>query len=109
MTGIIHYFVTADDGTVIQSGTCQENLLKQNACGGMVHIGEAPRHACRYVDGQFIPIVKSPSYAEMRAGAYPAVTEQLDALWHAMDLGQLSKAEPFYSSIKQVKDKYPKP
>lgn len=48
-------------------------------------------------------------YKARRASSYPPVTEQLDALWHSMDAGQIEKAEPFYSMVKQVKDKYPKP
>lgn len=47
-------------------------------------------------------------YAKRRAENYPALSEQLDALWHAMDQGTLPKAEPFYSSIKTVKETYPK-
>lgn len=44
-----------------------------------------------------------------RASEYPELEEQLDALWHAMDQGILPKIEPMYSSVKAVKDKYPKP
>ncbi|TDV70203.1 hypothetical protein EC915_102468 [Pseudomonas sp. LP_7_YM] len=29
-------------------------------------------------------------------------------LWHAMNEGTAAKIEPFYSSIKTVKDSYPK-
>jgi len=48
-------------------------------------------------------------YRKKRAEDYPALSEQLDALWHAMDQGALPKAEPFYSQIRAVKVKYPKP
>lgn len=47
-------------------------------------------------------------YRKLRQKAYPALGEQLDALWHAMDDAKITKAEPFYSMIKTVKDKYPK-
>jgi len=40
---------------------------------------------------------------------YPSLSDQLDALWHAMNNGTLPKAEPFYSEIKAVKDRFPKP
>lgn len=54
--------------------------------------------------------VKSPpepvpeTYADIRRRMYPSVQEQLDMLWHAMDTGLMEKAEPFYSTIKTVKD-----
>jgi hypothetical protein len=39
---------------------------------------------------------------------YPAIGEQLDALWHAMDRGDLPKVPEFYDPIKEVKDRHPK-
>lgn len=48
-------------------------------------------------------------YRKLRSAEYPALGDQLDALWHAMDAGQLPKIEPLYSDIKAVKDKYRKP
>lgn len=47
-------------------------------------------------------------YKKLRRMNYPSVGEQLDALWHAMNNGESTKIEPFYSIIKAVKDKYPK-
>lgn len=49
------------------------------------------------------------NYRERREQEYPDISDQLDALWHAMDSGQTAKAEPFYSMIKTVKDRFPKP
>ena len=42
---------------------------------------------------------------------YNALTigEQLDNLWHDIDEGKLDKTGKFYTSIKVIKDKYPKP
>jgi hypothetical protein len=47
-------------------------------------------------------------YRKLRRAEYPALAEQLDALWHGMNNGKLKKVEPFYSMIKSVKDKFPK-
>lgn len=47
-------------------------------------------------------------YRRKRAVAYPAIADQLDMLWHAMDSKEIPKCSEFYSSIKDVKDKYPK-
>jgi hypothetical protein len=46
---------------------------------------------------------------QARKRSYPSVGDQLDMLWHAMDDGVMPKIEPFYSSIKAVKDAHPKP
>ena len=47
-------------------------------------------------------------YAERRRAEYPDIAEQLDALWHAMDIDCSKRLEPFYSTIKAVKDNNPK-
>jgi len=47
-------------------------------------------------------------YKNSRASAYPALVEQLDMLWHAIDNGTLDKTSDFYTTLKQVKDTYPK-
>jgi hypothetical protein len=47
------------------------------------------------------------TYAEARREEYPAIAEQLDMLWHAMETDPSKRLEPFYSSIKAVKDKHP--
>lgn len=47
-------------------------------------------------------------YQRLRAPEYPAVTEQLDMLWHAMDTDLSLRIEPFYSAIKAIKDQFPK-
>ena len=47
-------------------------------------------------------------YKSERAMAYPDVHEQLDQLWHAMDADESKRLEPFYTTLKAVKDSYPK-
>lgn len=39
---------------------------------------------------------------------YPELGEQLDMLWHGMNENPSIRIEPFYSSIKTIKEKYPK-
>ena len=53
-------------------------------------------------------IIHEVPYQELRGNHYPSIAEQMDMLWHAMDNGELPKAEPFYSSIKDVKDRFAK-
>lgn len=51
---------------------------------------------------------EAKEYARNRAKEYPALGEQLDMLWHAIDQGTLDKDSDFYTALKAVKDKYPK-
>jgi hypothetical protein len=48
-------------------------------------------------------------YRRDRAKEYPTLAEQLDMLWHAIDSGTLNKSSDFYTTLKSVKDQYPKP
>ena len=48
------------------------------------------------------------NYQRQREPEYPAIGEQLDLLWHAIDDGTLDKTSDFYTSLKATKDKYPK-
>jgi hypothetical protein len=42
------------------------------------------------------------------ARQYPSLGDQLDMLWHAIDSGTLNKTSDFYTTLKAVKDAYPK-
>lgn len=53
-------------------------------------------------------IKHTPDHAPLRQAAYPNLAEQLDALWHAMDRGEMPKVQGFYDRIKEVKERYPK-
>ena len=53
-------------------------------------------------------ITHKVSYVLLRHENYPPIEEQMDMLWHAMNNGDLPKAEPFYTSIKEVKEKFKK-
>lgn len=48
------------------------------------------------------------SHIPQRAKNYPPLEEQMDMLWHAMDEDESIRIEPWYSTIKQVKDSIPK-
>ena len=50
----------------------------------------------------------SKKYQRDRAEQYPAIGDQLDMLFHAIDAGKVDKTSDFYKSLKAVKDKYPK-
>ena len=50
----------------------------------------------------------SKKYQRDRSTEYPELPEQLDMLFHAIDAGALDKTSAFYTTLKAVKDKYPK-
>ena len=50
----------------------------------------------------------SKQYQRDRSTEYPELPEQLDMLFHAIDAGALDKTSAFYTTLKAVKDKYPK-
>jgi len=47
-------------------------------------------------------------YRKCRARSYPAIEDQLDMLWHAMNQNPQARLEPFFSTIKAIKDRFPK-
>lgn len=62
----------------------------------------------RYFKGEE-PALPKPSYAELRAAAYPADVEQLDMLYHDIDdglLGEAAKESRFYLARKDVKEAF---
>ena len=75
-----------------------------------------------YLDGQTPPTEKAieaklkelqdeyeaKQYQRDRQPEYPAIGDQLDMLFHAIDAGKVDKTSDFYKSLKAVKDKYPK-
>lgn len=54
------------------------------------------------------PIKEEQDIRQKRRDAYPAIGDQLDALYKAMESGILPKVENFHDKIKEVKERYPK-
>jgi hypothetical protein len=48
-------------------------------------------------------------YISARQESYPALSEQFDMLFWAIDSGSLDKTSDFYKELKKVKDDNPKP
>jgi len=101
-------------GTIVQAVFCQRTVVdlyaQDDGLASMEVEAMIDPSKYRVVNGSLVAIEAdtSQSYAEQRMYAYPAVTEQLDALWHAMDQGILPKIEPMYSDVKAVKLSIPK-
>lgn len=49
------------------------------------------------------------SYREHRSAAYPAIGDQLDAIWKAIAGGDMTEAEKMMEKIQSVKLAHPKP
>jgi len=49
------------------------------------------------------------AYKGRREAEYPDVQDHLNALWEAMDRGELPRVAGFYDVLKVVNDRYPKP
>ncbi|MBH3377951.1 hypothetical protein [Pseudomonas asiatica] len=105
---VVSYFVTDQQGVVIQTGTSQRLHLNDHAQGGRLHLGAAPHGRFKYINGEFEPYTPEVSYDLARRDGYPPIEEQLDMLWHAMDQGAMPKAEPFYTTLQRVKQQHPK-
>ena len=57
----------------------------------------------------WVKFIEAPKeYVLQRKNEYPEVRDQLDMLWHSMNNGDSEISEPFYSTIKEIKIKYPK-
>jgi hypothetical protein len=51
---------------------------------------------------------EASEYARNRKKSYPAIADQLDMIYHAIDAGALDKDSNFFKALKAVKDKFPK-
>ena len=71
----------------------------------IARLGEVPQPG--WVPGPASAPPPPPAYMAARRAAYPAVTEQLDMLWHAMNQDPTKRLEPFYSAVAAVKSAYP--
>ena len=68
-------------------------------------------HLARLVNGQLVEVAPDApvlTYQQRRFAAYPAVHDQLDALWHAMNAGELPRVAAFFDPIAAVKAAHPK-
>jgi len=62
-------------------------------------------------DSQMYNSALTKEFNEIRQDNYPEIAEQLDLLWHAIDegiFGDNAKLTDFYTTLKTVKDNYPK-
>ena len=70
---------------------------------------DANNHVVQYDVNAAHALVANNAYKVSRSQAYPSITDQLDMLWHAINNGENLKDSQWFNSIKEVKEKYPKP
>ena len=93
--------VTVDDGTgAFRADGSQITLVQSDIDAARVTL-DAEAAAVKYKTDR----------TKNGSTTYPAIGDQLDLLWHAIDADTdlKSKFSAFYNSIKEVKDANPKP
>ena len=75
------------------------------------HIGKVTRPTDKQINDKVAELKAddvAKKYQRDRQPEYPQIGDQLDMLFHAIDAGTLDKSSDFYTTLKAVKDKYPK-
>jgi hypothetical protein len=113
----MNFIIYDATGTILRAGSCPEDEVGLQAQAGEFLIygsADVMADAVDPVTQTVIPGGRAPApvrqetYADVRRRLYPSLAEQFDMLWHAMDGNQTIRIEPFYSTIKAVKDAVPK-
>lgn len=114
----MNFIIYNSAGEILSTGSCPDGEV-QSQCPPDCFIVEGaadvakdaidPETGAVIPGGRVIPPKPAPTYDQARRAMYPRVEEQLDMLWHAMDDDPSTRVEPFYSTIKAVKDANPKP
>jgi len=60
------------------------------------------------INAEIARITSSETARDNRREEYPEIVEQFDKLYHDIDSGTVDKTGSFYTTLKAVKDKYPK-
>jgi hypothetical protein len=87
------------------------SIIGMNYSGIQWHLDDIPKPTEAEIAEEITRLQEeydAKEYARKRAVEYPALNEQLDMLWHAIDEGKLNKYSDFYKTLKSVKEKYPK-
>lgn len=74
------------------------------------NMGDIPKPTQEDLDRwaiELAPVKQAQDARQARRNEYPAIGDQLDMLYKAMDSGILPIVPDFYNSIKIVKEKYP--
>ena len=98
------------DGTITSTGACPNGTEHMQVLPGTaLYLGAAEQYdTIDIATGQLVHGIAPPKpYSELRR--YPRIEDQLDAIWHAMDRGDLPSDNAYYRMIKAIKVAHPKP
>jgi len=88
------------------------NSVIKDSSGNDVSVAQSNIDAARVaLDAEAAAVKYKTDRTTNGSKTYPAIGDQLDLLWHAIDADTdlKSKFSAFYNSIKEVKDANPKP
>jgi hypothetical protein len=113
-----HFIIYNSQGEIVRSGQVPDEdfELQVNAPGEYILEGRVDLNNDS-VDPKTKEVVRGGrpkrgprplSYADKRRSLYPSALDQLELIWKAMDSGKLPKDNEFYTTIKLIKDQYPK-
>ena len=88
------------------------NSVIKDSSGNDVSVAQSNIDAARVaLDAEAAAVKYKTDRTINGSTTYPAIGDQLDLLWHAIDADTdlKSKFSAFYNSIKEVKDANPKP
>lgn len=118
-----HYVIHDADGKIIRQGNCPDGEEQHQVHADGEHLLLAMASAHDSIDintkevqvfvdplaGQFRnQLAHLPEYVQERMKSYPSITAQLDMMWHAQNEGTAPKMQPWFDTIKAVKDGNPK-
>jgi len=108
---MIHLFKKSDGGWVFSGSNIPSNMEGPDYVEGVLPEGETWDYEYNYtcVDGVAVKgnkfemgFVEDTAYIEDRIQAYPSIEDQLDDIYH-------NGIDGWKETIKEIKDKYPKP
>jgi hypothetical protein len=86
--------------------------LKVPVFKGYRHLGASEEkpdvEGKKYVNGKWETVRSEPEYVTNRRYGYPPAMELFDALWKAMEKGDLPKVPGFYDRIDALYKRFPK-
>ena len=103
-----HLYVRPDGYSTV---TDFELPLGSGPCVGYTYLGASETRpdvdGKRYINGEWVRELHEPEYVTNRRYGFPPAMDLFNALWKAMDKGDLPKVPGFYDRIDAVYKRFP--